>query len=246
MASPQCENGYTKIANELLEAMIRTRIPGQEMRVMLAVLRFTYGYGKKQDQISYGQIAKMTEIPRVRVIEHVKSLVSKKGLGSLNNGTRKPLTMWINKDFEQWQPSPMKETSPNHGTKPSPNHGNRSSPNHGTLQRKKEIRKKYNIRLPEFIPASLWKDFKEHRSKIRKPMTPKAEEIMVKKLTKFQAQGYDPVELLETMIEKGWQSIELEWLGGINGHKENSDPVARGLARFLAEGEEPGRDGNPE
>lgn len=145
MASPQTENGYTRIANELLEALIKKRVPGQELRIVLAVARKTYGFGKKLDMISYGQIAELTNIPRARVIEHVKNLVSKRVLGhSPNNETRKPGTIWINKDFDKWKPSPKKGTSPKEGTIASPNNGTTSSPNNGTHKRKKEnLQKKY-------------------------------------------------------------------------------------------------------
>lgn len=206
MASPQCENGYTKIANELLDAIIRTRFPGQEMRIMLAVLRRTYGFGKKADQISYGQLAQATEIPRTRVIEHVKSLVSKKGLGSLVNGTRRPLTLWINKDFEEWMPSPKHGTSLIEGTSASPIYGNRSSPIEGTHKRKKENKRKPII-IPDWISEELWQDFKEHRKKLKKPMTDKAEELLIKKLAWLKEKGHNPKHLLMTSIERGWLSV---------------------------------------
>jgi phage replication O-like protein O len=136
VASPQCENGYTRIANELLEQIISRRIPGQELRVVLFILRKTYGFSKKSDQISYGQIGKAMGIPRTRAIMHVKNLVSKKILGSLNNGTRQPLTMWINKDYSQWKDSPIKGTSPKEGTRVVPYMGTVPSPNYGTHKRK--------------------------------------------------------------------------------------------------------------
>ena len=208
MASPQCENGYTKIANELLEALLNHRIPGQEMRVILTIARMTYGFNKKSDQISYGQIAQMTDIPRRRVIEHVQSLVSKKALGSVNNGTRKPLTMWINKNYEEWEDSAKKDTSANGDTRGSAVIGPVPSVNNGTHQRKKEIRKKPTlVLLPEWLDPPLWKDFCDHRKKLRKPMTPRAEELVIKKLEYLQNQGHNPTHLIMTAIESGWQTV---------------------------------------
>jgi len=206
-ASPQCENGYTKIANELFDAIIRTGIPGQEMRIMLAVMRLTYGYGKTKDQISYGQLSKITGIPRPRVIEHVKSLVSKKRLGSLNNGTRKPLTMWINKDYLQWLPSLVKETSLIGGTIPSLVFENRSSLKYETLQRKKEIKRNKGIEIPEWISPELWKEFLSHRAKLKKPMTDYAQKLMFKKLEFHKSQGHNPEHLIKEAMVKGWQDV---------------------------------------
>lgn len=237
MASPQCEDGYTKLANELLEGMIGTRIPGQEMRVVLAIIRLTYGYGKKSDKISYGQIAKLLNIPRVRTIKHVKSLVSKKILGSLNHGTRQPSTIWINKDFEKWKSSPIKGTSPKEETRDSPLIETKSSPNQGTHQRKKKLKEKYNIDLPDSITPALWEDFKDHRKKIRKPMTKRAEDIMIKKLMRFEKDhGHSPEDLIELMIEKGWQSIELDWIKGKHGKQGNGTGNAKSFWDGVHEG----------
>jgi hypothetical protein len=48
--SPQLENGYVKIANELWDALCRTRIPGECRQVLDAIIR---SWNKKADQISY-------------------------------------------------------------------------------------------------------------------------------------------------------------------------------------------------
>ena len=209
-ASPQCENGFTRIANELLEAISLKRIPGQELRIVLFVARKTYGFGKKADRISYGQIAKATGIPRTRVITHIKSLVSKKVLGSLNNGTRQPSTIWINKDYSQWVDSPIKDTSPKEGTKVVPITGLEPSPNNGVPQKKEEketIQKKRSV-LPAFISKELWQDFKTHRSKLKASMTEKSKRLNIGKIKKFS--GGNPKiakALIEQSIEKGWKGI---------------------------------------
>lgn len=134
MASPQCENGYTRLANELLEALCSYRIGGQELRVVLFIVRKTYGFGKKHDKISYGQISKATNIPRKRVAEHVKVLAEKRVLYILNNGEREPLTMGITKDYEQWEYVPKKGDIPNNKDKSVPNNGD-----HKRKKKQKEI-----------------------------------------------------------------------------------------------------------
>ena len=45
--APQLENGYTRIADELLEALSAARLGGGHFRVVFAVMRLTYGYGLK-------------------------------------------------------------------------------------------------------------------------------------------------------------------------------------------------------
>lgn len=198
MASPQVEDGYTRFANELLEALIELRIPGQELRIVLAIARKTYGWGKKSDTISYGQLSKMTGVPRARVIEHVKNLVSKKILGSHNNGTRQPLTIWINKNFEGWEPSPKKETSPKHETKPSPNNGNKPSPNNGTHKRK-ERKERNSTQYPD--------DFERFWSAY--PVKKKKKEAL--KAWNKAKQDLPPIDELVEIIEKN-KRLNKQWL----------------------------------
>jgi phage replication O-like protein O len=216
MASPQLEDGYTRIANELLEALLLYRIPGQELRVVLAVMRKTYGYGKKEDKISFGQLSKLTDIPRVRVIEHVKSLVSKRVLGSLNVGTRTPRTIWINKDFSQWLPSPKKETSPNGETIPSPVIGNRSSPVIGTHKRKKERIKKTTV-FPDWMPKELWEVFLSHRKSMKAPVTNLTEDGFIDRFAKLREKGFEPRFVIETIVERGWKWFKPEWVESKKG-----------------------------
>ena len=51
MAMPQVENGYTRIANELLEALAKIRIPGEARQVFDVIMRKTYGF-RKSDPIA--------------------------------------------------------------------------------------------------------------------------------------------------------------------------------------------------
>lgn len=63
------------------------------------------------------------------------------------------------------------------------------------------------VTIPEWLEEKDWQDFKEHRTKLRKPMTPRAEEILIAKLTHLKEQGHNPRHLLITAIERGWQSV---------------------------------------
>jgi len=46
MANPQIENGYVKIANELMEFLCKTKIPSECRRVLDTVFRCTYSWNK--------------------------------------------------------------------------------------------------------------------------------------------------------------------------------------------------------
>lgn len=58
------------------------------------------------------------------------------------------------------------------------------------------------------VPADALKHFRQHRSRIRKPMTPRAEELIVMKLRKiYDEHGHDPAAVLDQSIHKGWLDV---------------------------------------
>ena len=242
MASPQCENGYTRIANELLDALIRSRVPGQELRVLLAVIRKTYGFGKKEDRISYGQLAKMTGIARQRVMLLVRNCNHRRLLSVTIQGYRKAGIIQLNKDFDQWEAWPKREYTCNHTRVQGVTiEGYRTVTIEGTHKRKKEnIKENINTTLPEWLPQDLWKSFLAHRKAIKAPIPQQNAQRVIKKLSKLKDDGYPPEYVIETMIERGWRWYKPEWdHGGKYGNKTNDSPVARGLAQFLNEEDDP-------
>ena len=100
MASPQCEDGYTRIANELLEALCRAKLTLYEWRVLMAIIRFTYGYNRKVDQISVRQLSRITSINYRLVYRALKSL-EKKNMIHISK-KRNRLILGIQKDYENW------------------------------------------------------------------------------------------------------------------------------------------------
>ena len=98
---PQLEDGYIRIANELFDAILSFKFTYRQIKVLLAVLRKTYGYGKKSDDISASQIGKMCGMPR----PHVASTLVE--LEQLNVLFREPgrygTTTSINKKYSEWK-----------------------------------------------------------------------------------------------------------------------------------------------
>jgi hypothetical protein len=62
------------------------------------------------------------------------------------------------------------------------------------------------------ISNILWDEFKKHRIKIKKPMTHYAEERLLNKLSELKNKGYVPTDVINHMIDKGWQGIQESWL----------------------------------
>lgn len=82
MANPQVENGYTRIANELLEALCRINLSPYEDRVLMAIMRKTFGFGKSGDAISIRQLSELTHLDFRHTHRALKSLVSRQIISS--------------------------------------------------------------------------------------------------------------------------------------------------------------------
>src|SRR5215469_13678886 len=75
------------------------------------------------------------------------------------------------------------------------------------VRSKKPREKKKSIAPSALVPMSLWFEFVAMREKLRKPMTPKAAELIHKELARLKSEGQDPVEVLEQSIRNGWQDV---------------------------------------
>ena len=149
MTTPQIEDGYTRIANALLEALARARLSGRELAVALAVVRLTYGYAKKADRLSASQLAGVTGIPMRKISALLRSLEAKSILIVERRGSGRIPTIQIDKRIATWS---MRETTyPHTGVaeptpirgyvddEPTPCRGSQPTPYRGyTKERKKE------------------------------------------------------------------------------------------------------------
>ena len=100
MSSPQLENGYTPIANELLEALFQSELSRCEYQIVLAIIRKTYGYHKKMAELSNSQLALMTGIDRRNVGRTIRALSEKNIL--LRGTDTNTHTIGLNKQYKEW------------------------------------------------------------------------------------------------------------------------------------------------
>lgn len=122
-ASPQIEDGFTRIADELLEALCGCSLTSREYAVALCVIRKTYGWNKKTDRISASQIVEMTGVPRSRVSGVLTSLAEKNVI-SFHGERRRGITpsVGIQKDHTRWP----RRDAPQMGATRSPQKGGNS------------------------------------------------------------------------------------------------------------------------
>lgn len=75
MESIQFKNGFTRISNELLEALMKIKISSESMNLFHAILRKTYGYNKKSADISNIELQKFTGLSRNSIHRARKNLI---------------------------------------------------------------------------------------------------------------------------------------------------------------------------
>lgn len=101
MASPQTQNGYARLANELVEALYRFPFSGCELRVVVWVIRHSYGWARK-------------DTPKIMLIDASKDLhmpdasTSRVLIGLHGRGVliRVEGGGWrLNKNYEEWLPT---------------------------------------------------------------------------------------------------------------------------------------------
>ena len=74
MANHRTEDGFTKIPNKILEALCTTKLTIYEYRVLLLIIRKTYGWDKETDWIALSQFYEQTGILKQNVSRTLKKL----------------------------------------------------------------------------------------------------------------------------------------------------------------------------
>ena len=100
-ANPQLENGYTRIANELMIAIVKYPFTAAELRIVWLVIQWTYGYRRKKSYISHGSLAKELRIDIRYVKRKIKKLTLDKVL--FKDRTARKNSIGLNKEYTSWQ-----------------------------------------------------------------------------------------------------------------------------------------------
>jgi phage replication O-like protein O len=103
VADVQTENGFTTIANQLIEALIAADLSGQEFRIALLIIRKTYGFKKKEDAVSLSQMITATKLSKTRCSQVINRLQLQKIVTVTENINGISKKYKFNKDFDTWQ-----------------------------------------------------------------------------------------------------------------------------------------------
>lgn len=61
--------------------------------------------------------------------------------------------------------------------------------------------------FPDWMPTEAWVGYVEMRKKIKKPMTPRAEQLAINTLDKLRQQGQDVGAVLDQSTLNSWQGL---------------------------------------
>lgn len=153
----ELEDGYAKLSNMLLEAYSGADLTKRQFKVLLAILRKTYGWNKAMDRISDSQLSEITKLPVKRCNEAKLELV-RMGIIKQQGGMFGP-----NKNINEWCIPQNDGISLKTGDKISlklrESHPSKQGDTKDTIQ-KKEIQDKNT--MPEQVQAKQKKTSNQH------------------------------------------------------------------------------------
>lgn len=153
----ELEDGYAKLSNMLLEAYSGADLTKRQFKVLLAILRKTYGWNKAMDRISDSQLSEITKLPVKRCNEAKLELV-RMGIIKQQGGMFGP-----NKNINEWCIPQNEGISLKTGDKISlklrESHPSKQGDTKDTIQ-KKEIQDKNT--MPEQVQAKQKKTSNQH------------------------------------------------------------------------------------
>lgn len=222
------DDGFTRIANELLEAVMRAGLSQHQLLVFMAVMRKTYGFNKKSDWVSNEQLSELTGILPHKC-SAAKSVLVKRGIL-----TQTGRVIGINKTVSEWSSLPVKGkkkpylkkvTLPESGKKSLPESGNAYYPNQVNTKDKHTKDNKDNInnppkspravsfdalavQLPDWLSAEIWSSWVAYRRDLKKPI--KSQQTVtqaINLLDRCRLNGYAPEEIINRSIANGWQGL---------------------------------------
>ncbi|MDF7241965.1 replication protein, partial [Proteus mirabilis] len=91
------DNGYTRIANELLDAIMLAGLTKHQLLMVMAVWRKTYGFNKKMDWVGNEQLESMTKI------DSTKCSTAKNQLVRMKIFIQEGRKIGMNKNISEWE-----------------------------------------------------------------------------------------------------------------------------------------------
>lgn len=104
MASPQLGDGFTRIANEILDNISYFNFNGSQFRLLIKVWRLTYGFGRKDHEFSVSFMQELTGLSAVTVKKELSFLIKSNVLKVTKQPTSTTARrLSFNKNYEEWE-----------------------------------------------------------------------------------------------------------------------------------------------
>ena len=102
MANPQPDQ-FTRISNELMEAIPMFKFNGTQLRILLVVLRYTYGFQRKSCELSLSFISNSTGAHKQQIKRELDRLIQTKVLIEKSEPTfNRSRVIEFNKNYDEW------------------------------------------------------------------------------------------------------------------------------------------------
>lgn len=191
MANPQKENGFTPIANEILENIYSRKFTANQLTILLVVFRFTYGFQRKEHEFSLGFLSDATGIDRKGVKRALDDLLTKNVLIVTKPATfNEPRKLSFNKNYETWDIP--KRTKQQQGVKT------------GT------VGKNDHTTVGDSDHTTVGKNDHQERNNIKKILN---KDVVVKDPVQFYQETFLHMNMIQV------QSLQ-EWVNDFKGNKE--------------------------
>lgn len=218
---------YTQIPNIYFDEIMQT-LNQTENIVFLVIMRKTFGWHKKRDNISYSQIMELAGIKsRTTVSTALKGLLEKGLIETQKAGQLISYTVAINGLVQKIDQSKFcTGTSPNSvlvEPKTSPNSVHTKESNINKVKENIGI-KKLTADKPESVSQEVWDEYVSLRKQKRTTVTP----LVIKGIEReAEKAGLSLEQALTTCIERGWQGFKADWVKSTGYDGKGGRPAFR-------------------
>lgn len=213
------DDGFMRVANELTDNLLEADLTVRQLKVILAVMRKTYGFNKSLDRITNTQIASMTGIHHTHVCSAKRQLIERRFI--IEEGTKigvnKVITEWVSQVSESLAKAANKTLAKSanpYSPKQLNTKDNNTKDNKDINKPPKSPRKLKSVfdpisaTLPDWLTTEIWTSWVTYRRDNGKPIkTQQTVTQAINLLERCQAKGYSPEEIINRSIANGWQGL---------------------------------------
>lgn len=235
MANPQLENGYTSIANEILDNLCKLSLNGTELKVVICIFRYTFGFRRKSHKLSASFIARWGKCDVRAVKRALKKLQEDKIIICVNSEMRGVTSeLMFNKNYEQWIPTSGQNVTSGQIVTSGQNVTGavvKSSPDqcHFDHTRKEKLKEKSKEKYYDDFFEKLWKEYPKKKGKsavskkAKKVLYEEGESVVLEAIKAYKAEIQEN-GTEEKYILHGSTFFNGRWRDYIKEHKSKPVP----------------------